>query len=166
MGVVVMDYACVSSSLTHLLLILRIFFPYSWCLLSTQPHYLSSFRSASACLFETSKLLTRSLVRLIGADNCTTVAQSRGQGFTSNTGDRTNSTRQTVPLVEESPIISFFFFNVSLLSLTKLSGVIVAYNMNVDYINQSLFVQHISHKINREKLQVIHTLKHMLEACE
>lgn len=71
-----------------------IFFPCIWRLHGTQPHYLSSFRSASVCSFETSKLLIRSLVRLISADKCTTAAQSRGQVFTSNTGDRTNAVRQ------------------------------------------------------------------------
>lgn len=46
-----------------------------------------------------------------------------------------------VPLVEESPIISYFFFkNVPLLGFTKLSGVIVASNMNANDINHSLFV--------------------------
>lgn len=77
-----------------------IFFPYIWRLHGTQPHYLSSFRSASVCSFETSKLLIRSLVRLISADKCTTVAQARGQVFSSNAGDRTNSVRQicSVPI--------------------------------------------------------------------
>lgn len=78
----------------------RIFFPYIWRLHGTQPRYLSSFRSVSVCWFETSKLLIRSLLRLISADKCTTAAQSGGQVFTGNTGDRTNSVRQicSVPI--------------------------------------------------------------------
>lgn len=73
------------------------------------------------------------------------MAQSRGQGFTRNTGDRTNSTRQMCngPIGGGEPnyfFLSFFILNVPLLGLTKLSGVIVASNLNVNDINNSLFV--------------------------